>query len=176
MIRVVAAAVVTAWVSMATACGGSSGAAPAAARTAGSATPAATRTPNLGSAPPRLGGNIMKVTPAHGSRVTQASTRTTDPNKPSGLCIDVSFAGIGGENALMWFRLVLDASEVTVAPGITWGGFDNPDAPTRGRLCYAPPGGLQPGLHTAAAAVRDPNDISNAPAMQIVSWVFEVLP
>src|SRR5512147_1572242 len=40
---------------------------------------------------PVLGGNIVKVSPEHAAHVTRASTITTNPLSPKGVCVDVTF-------------------------------------------------------------------------------------
>ncbi|MCC6387585.1 MAG: hypothetical protein IT302_09395 [Dehalococcoidia bacterium] len=117
---------------------------------------------------PRLGGNVTKLSPAHGATVSQASTRTIDPSRPGGLCFEASFEGLP-ENSL-WFRLRLDEQELTTK--MTW-VVDSFENPTAGRGCYAPTEGLPVGLHNAAVAVQNPNSATE-PTKQLVVWAFEV--
>lgn len=146
-------------------------------------TPGATRTPTTAGTPrptlaqptipltgptPRLGGNVTKVSPAHGAQVTQASTRTLDPGRPGGLCFEASFEGLP-ENSL-WFRVRIDEQEVTNK--MTW-VVDSLESPSAGRGCYAPAEGLPVGLHNAAIAVQNPNSTTE-PTKQLVVWAFEV--
>ncbi|MFN8505983.1 MAG: hypothetical protein U0547_00290 [Dehalococcoidia bacterium] len=113
---------------------------------------------------PRLGGNVTKVSPAHGATVSQASTRTIDPSRPGGLCFEASFEGLP-ENSL-WFRLRMDEQELTTK--MTW-VVDSFENPTAGRGCYAPAEGLPVGLHNAAVAVQNPNSATE-PTKQLVVW------
>ncbi|GIW17910.1 hypothetical protein [Tepidiforma sp.] len=117
---------------------------------------------------PKLGGNILKVYPEHGSTVTQASTRSPDPSRPGGICAEVSFEGTPQYG--QWFRMAVDGVEVT--DRLTW-VIPTRDQPQNGRVCYAPPEGLQPGKHEAALAVQDPLN-PNAPTKQVVGWAFMV--
>jgi hypothetical protein len=119
---------------------------------------------------PVLGDNVLSITPAHAAIVTQASTRTTNLNRPGGLCADVSFQGLPQSG--QWFRLVFDAAEVTASKDFVWilPSKQNPD---KGRFCYAPPAGFSVGKHTAAIGVQDPSN-PNAPLKQTVAWSFEV--
>lgn len=117
---------------------------------------------------PRLGGNVTKISPTHGSTVSQASTRTLDPSRPGGLCFEASFEGL--EQNSLWFRLRLDEQELTNK--MTW-VVDSLDNPSAGRGCYAPTEGLPVGLHNAAVAVQNPNSPTE-PTKQLVVWAFEV--
>ncbi|WP_322797063.1 hypothetical protein [Tepidiforma sp.] len=135
------------------------------------ATPTAAPTVNtdeFGPAP-KLGGNILKVWPEHGSTVTQAQTRSPNPANPSGVCAEVSFEGTPQYG--QWFRMAVDGVEVTSE--LTW-VIPTREAPKNGRVCYAPPEGLAPGRHEAALAVQDPGNL-NAPSKQVVGWAFEVV-
>ncbi len=150
-----------------TAAGASPGATPTT-----SGTPAGgTATPEMGP-PPALGGNILKVSPAHGAQVRQLQTRTLDPSRPSGLCIDVSFEGTPEYG--QWFRVALDGKEVTAEKDSVWIVPSN-EAPTKGTLCYAPAAGFAVGRHEAAVSVQDPKNPAAKPR-QTVGWRFDVIP
>jgi len=131
-------------------------------------TPTPAGTPGSFGPAPKLGGNIPKVSPAHGSTVTQASTRSPNPERPGGVCFEADFTDLP-ENSL-WFRMALDDQEVTVK--LTW-VVASKDAPTGGRACYAPAEGIPVGRHTVAVAVQNPNS-TREPTRQLVSWGFEV--
>lgn len=139
-----------------------------------SVTPAAARTPtpppsDYGAAPV-LGGNITKISPEHASKVTQASTRSPNQLNPGGICAEVNFKDLP-ENA-QWFRMVLDATEVTTK--LTW-IVASRENPQDGKVCYAPAEGLTVGRHTAAMAVQDPRNTGST-TRQIVAWAFDVTP
>jgi hypothetical protein len=137
-------------------------------------TVAAAKTPSPAGTPggfgpaPKLGGNVVKVSPAHGATVTQASTRSPIADRPGGVCFEADFTDLP-ENAL-WFRMALDDQEVTVK--LTW-VVASKDAPPGGRACYAPAEGIAVGRHTAAVSVQNPNS-TREPTRQLVAWGFEV--
>ena len=135
----------------------------------------ATRTPggipeDFGPAP-KLGGNIDGITPEHGQKVTQFDTRSPDPGRPRGLCAQVNFKDLGGQDTLRWFRMAYDGVEVT--PELTWIVAPETGDRSGGRVCYAPDKGFTVGKHTAAISVADPNNV-NVPAKQTIGWAFEV--
>lgn len=115
---------------------------------------------------PTLGKNIESITPAHGARVQQASTRTLDPIQPRGLCATVNFEP-PVEN-LQWFRMVIDDREVT--PELTIRA-DAGTPPKGATLCWPPPQGLSVGKHTAALSV---GPFGGTP-IQVIGWAFEVV-
>jgi len=119
-------------------------------------------------AAPALGGNVTAVVPVHGASVTQASTRSPDPQRPVGVCFTANFEGLPEEG--LWFRLVLDGREVT--PQLTW---VVPVAPNPPRACYATPAGLTAGRHSASVVVRNPLN-AQEPPRKTVTWSFEVTP
>lgn len=166
---------------------------PAAANTAAPPTP---RPTTAGSSPvataargpddfgpaPRLGDNVTKVSPEHGTKVTQASTRSPDPVRPGGVCAEVNFEGIedpppgsglpeGASAKRIWFRMAIGRTEVT--PELVW-IVPSEDADV-GRVCFSPEEGLPIGRTTAALVVQDPFDQSK-PTKQTVAWEFEVVP
>ncbi|MBI2764507.1 MAG: hypothetical protein HYX53_01205 [Chloroflexi bacterium] len=130
----------------------------------------ATPTPDLKGPAPRLGGNVTKVSPAHGSQVKQSSTRTSNVNVPGGVCFEANFDGL--QENIQWFRLRVDDQEVTTK--MTW-AVDSADNPSKGRGCYPPTDGIPVGLHTAAVSVQNPSNL-NEPTKQLVVWTFEVVP
>ncbi len=121
---------------------------------------------------PTLGGNITAISPGWGERVKQAATRSPDPARPNGLCAEVNFDDLGGQDTLRWFRIAYDATEVTGE--LTWRVAPEGGDRSGGTVCYAPTEGLATGTHTAAVSVEDPNNPA-APRKQIVSWKFEVI-
>lgn len=120
---------------------------------------------------PVLGGNIEAVSPAHGERVRQASTVTTNQLDPKGVCVKVNFDGLPFEGQS--FRFIFDELEVTAGGDTVW--IVASQSPKDGTLCYAPEGGLTVGVHSAAVGVQDPNNLTG-PLLQIVDWKFEVTP
>ena len=133
-------------------------------------TPGAAATPKVGGPfgkAPVLGGNITKVSPAHGSTFAQTATRSPDPKRPNGACVEVSFGDLP-EN-IRWFRMAFDGAEVTTK--MTWVAA-SADA-LEGRGCYAPAEGFAPGRHYAAVSVQDPNNPAANPR-QVVGWEFDV--
>lgn len=120
---------------------------------------------------PRFGTNVTAITPQHGTKVTQADTRSPNPTKPRGVCFVASFKDLG-DDAARWFRMAVDDKEVTTQD-FTWIVSDN-DQPEGGRGCYAPVDGLKVGKHTAAVSVQNPNNPSE-PTRELVSWAFEVV-
>lgn len=119
---------------------------------------------------PRLGGNVLKISPAHAEKVKQSSTRSPNPQRPNGLCAEVTFEGLP-ENA-QWFRIAFDDREVTSK--LTWIVASQTD-PKDGKVCYAPEAGFTVGKHSAAISVQDPRN-PTAATKQIVGWAFEVIP
>jgi hypothetical protein len=139
------------------------------------ATPQPTRTaaptPDGGFGPaPTLGGNIVKVSPAHAASVSRASTITTNNQQPKGVCVDVTFDNLpqSGQS----FRFIVDEKDVTAGGDTVWIVPSN-TAPKNGTICYSPKNGLTAGKHTAAIGVQDPNQL-NAPFRQVVAWAFQV--
>lgn len=120
---------------------------------------------------PTLGGNIVKVTPAHAARVARASTVTTNQLVPKGVCVDVDFTGL--TNSGQAFRFIVDEKDVTAAGDTTW-VVDSTTQPKNGKLCYSPKSGLSVGIHSAAVGVQDSNNVQ-APFKQVVAWKFEVI-
>ena len=119
---------------------------------------------------PALGGNITKVSPAHAATVSRAATITTNQLDPKGVCVNVNFEGL--PNYGQSFRFIVDETDVTAGGDTSW-IVPTRQNPTDGVLCYAPPGGLAPGRHTAAVGVQDPNSLT-APFKQTVAWAFQV--
>lgn len=121
---------------------------------------------------PKLGGNITALSPAYAQRVKQAATRSPDPSRPNGLCAEVNFEDLAGQDTLRWFRIAYDSTEVTA--DLTWLVAPNEKDRSGGTVCFAPKEGLTVGKHTAAISVEDPNNPA-APRKQIVAWAFEVI-
>lgn len=119
---------------------------------------------------PTLGGNVLKISPGHAEKVKQAATRTTNPQRPVGLCAEVSFEGLP-ENA-QWFRIAFDEKEVTSK--LVWIVATQTN-PKDGKVCYAPEEGFTVGKHSAAISVQDPRN-ALAASKQVVGWAFEVIP
>ena len=138
---------------------------PAAAGSPGAAVTAKAGDP-FGKAPV-LDGNITRIAPGHGSTLAQPATRSPDPKRPNGACVEVTFADLP-EN-IRWFRMAFDGAEVTTK--MTWVAA-SADA-TEGRGCYAPAEGFTPGRHYAAVSVQDPNNPAVKPR-QVVGWEFDV--
>lgn len=122
--------------------------------------------------PPTLGGNITALSPAYGERVKQAATRSPNPARPNGLCAEVNFDNLSGQDTLRWFRIAYDTAEVT--GDLTWVVAPDENQRSGGTVCYAPEEGLSVGKHQAAISVEDPNNPA-APRKQIISWGFEVI-
>lgn len=132
-------------------------------------TPTSAATDGFGPAPV-LGGNILKVSPEHGSRVRRASTVTTNQLVPKGVCVDVDFTGLPTTGQA--FRFIVDEQDVTAGGDTVW-KVDSTTAPKNGTLCYAPKNGLTVGVHSAAVGVQDSANVQ-APFKQVVAWKFEV--
>ncbi len=132
-------------------------------------TPRPTRAPDDYGDAPLLEGYVLKVSPEYATKVTQASTRTPFPDRPGGLCAEVSFEGLP-ENA-QWFRVAINGVEVTQE--LTW-VVPRRDAPTEGKLCYAPTTGLPLGRIEAAIVVQNPTNPSEA-SRQVAQWQFDVV-
>lgn len=130
-------------------------------------TPAATRAANDYGPEPALGGNITKIAPAWGQKVSQQSTRSPDAGRPGGICAEVNFDGLP-ENVL-WFRMAVNGVEVTQR--LTWVAASQ-DA-TEGKMCFAPTEGLPTGRIQAAIAVQNPNNPQEN-TRQVVAWEFDV--
>lgn len=120
--------------------------------------------------PPILGGNITKISPEHGQKVTQKSTQSPNPDRPGGICAEVNFKDLP-EN-FQWFQMAVDDQRVTEKLTLVAASQNNP---TDGKICYAPAAGLSVGKHSAAIAVQSPRDPS-VPTRQVVAWAFEVTP
>ncbi|MEO8540172.1 MAG: hypothetical protein ABI577_10570 [bacterium] len=119
---------------------------------------------------PVLGDNIVKVSPEHASHVTRASTITTNPLAPKGVCVDVTFDGLPQYGQA--FRFIVDEKDVTAGGDTSW-RVASQTAPKDGTLCFSPKAGLAVGKHTAAIGVQDSTNVS-APFKQVVAWAFEV--
>jgi hypothetical protein len=120
--------------------------------------------------PPVLGGNIVKISPEHAARVTRASTVTTNPLSPKGVCVGVTFDGLPQYGQA--FRFIVDEKDVTAGGETSW-QVASQTSPKDGTLCYSPKGGLTVGKHTAAIGVQDSTNVQ-APFKQVVAWAFEV--
>lgn len=119
--------------------------------------------------PPTLGGNVVEVIPAHGSRVAQSETRSGTLNAPSGVCVRANFEGL--PERTLWFRMAIDGVEVT--DRLVW--FLSAQDALEGTACYRQAEGLPVGLHSAAVVVQNPFNL-NEPPRQLVAWAFEVTP
>lgn len=133
------------------------------------ATPAdPTRAPGDYGPEPILEGYVLRVTPAWGTTVKQAATRTPNPANPRGLCAEVSYEGLPENN--QWFRMAVNGVEVTQQLTII---TDRAENPTGGLLCYAPEEGLPVGRIQAAVVVQNPNN-PDENTRQVAQWEFDV--
>ncbi len=131
--------------------------------------PSPTATPTLdptGFGPtPVLRDHIVALYPEHGASVTQASTRTTDPNNPQGVCAEIDYDG-----TQLLALMAVNGQDVTAQTVLI---TDNPQDPTGARVCYDPPEGLPVGRVEAAVSVMEQDQLGQPPK-QIAGWVFEV--
>lgn len=131
-------------------------------------TPGSTSTDGFGPAP-TLGSAITQITPAHAAKVSVSSMKNLPPGK--GICFEADFGGL--QESGQWFRMAVDANEVTTK--LTWIVATN-ESPKGGTACFTPPAdGLSVGMHTAAVSVQNPRNTAE-PARQVVAWKFEVVP
>lgn len=114
---------------------------------------------------PVLRDHIVAVYPPHAASVTQASTRTTDPNDPQGVCAEIDFLG-----TQMLALMAVNGRDVTTQTVLV---TDNPTNPTGVKICYDPPEGLEVGRVEAAVSVMEQSALGQPPK-QIVGWIFEV--
>lgn len=170
---------IAAVVLLAAGCGDGPTAKPSPAAAVGSPTPTPIPPGGFGP-PPTLGGNVKTVTPAHGTKISQAQTRTTNAKLPHGMCADVSFDGLPETG--QWFRIAIDGKEVTASKDVYWILASSPNDPSKpsenpqsARVCYAPPNGFTIGIHQAAITVQNPRSPSE-PTREAVAWAFEVTP
>lgn len=113
---------------------------------------------------------IVELSPADGSIVSAASTRSPDPVQLAGVCAKVRF--VATPETGRWFRLFVDGLDVTAQSA--W--IVPADSQTeRGTLCYAPEAGLPPGKRTAEIRVQDPNNPFGVPR-ETATWTFTVAP
>ena len=131
------------------------------------ADPKTQRDPDPFGRPPAMTEHITAVSPAHASAVPQSESKET------GVCAEARFDGLTEQGT--WFRLYLDGEEVTLRSAWTVDLGQSSFAAPNGRLCYSPGAQLSEGRHTAMVEVRDPRDPS-APAIEAVTWAFEVVP
>ncbi|MBK7329241.1 MAG: hypothetical protein IPI85_09205 [Dehalococcoidia bacterium] len=117
---------------------------------------------------PEFGENVVKLSPGYAESVKQLATQTKNPQRPNGICAEVSFAGLPETGR--WFRMAVDGVEVTAK--LVWIVSSN-TTPTGGTMCYAPTEGIAVGVHQAAISVQDPNNIT-ARTRELVAWAFEV--
>ncbi len=133
-----------------------------------SLTPSSTRDPGP---EPSLAGHVTQLVPPHGTSISQAATRTLDPQRPQPPCFAADFTDLPEEG--LWFRMLLDGAEATTQ--FTWIAPFPADSGRPPRACYATEAGLAPGDHTIVIVVRPPFDDS-APAVETVTWSFAVSP
>lgn len=119
---------------------------------------------------PSLDGNVIDIYPEHAATVTQAETRTGNPDNPGAVCFRVRFGDTNGT----WYRVAVDGVEVTQQT--IWIGIDpaTNELPEEAQLCFDPEAGLRTGIIDASVVVREPNGIS--PVREIVEWSFRVDP
>lgn len=136
----------------------------------GTATPTRVSDDDFG-APPAMTEHITKVTPAHADTVQRRATgRGPDPLLPGGICAEVNYKDVPENN--QWFHMAVDGKIVTQELDLFLIGTDaEPEGAT---MCYAPDGGLEPGVHDAAVVMRDPRNLSGTPR-ELVAWKFEVI-
>jgi hypothetical protein len=134
-------------------------------------TPTATSVPgDAFGAAPTMTDHIHVVVPAHAETIQQGDTIERS-DRSIGICAEVTYQDLPQNNLM--FQMAIDGEIVTpdTTIEITEGTFD---APERGRLCYATEEGLALGVHDAAVAVQDPNNLSGPPS-EVVGWKFEVV-
>jgi hypothetical protein len=131
--------------------------------------PSPTATPTLDPAgfgpTPALQNHIVDVYPPHGASVTQASTRTTNPQDPQGACAEIDYLGTP-----LLVLMAVNGQDVTTQTVLI---TDDPVNPTGSRICFDPPEGLPVGRVQAAVSVQEQNAIGQPPK-QVVGWIFEV--
>lgn len=130
---------------------------------------AATPDPSGFGPAPVFEGNITSVEPAHGETVNQASTVTTDPRDPKGVCANVTFEETTG----IWYRMAINGEEVTERTTWYLGATAAGETPETGTICYVPEEGLPVGRVDAAVSVQDPQSF-DSPPRETVGWKFEV--
>jgi hypothetical protein len=116
---------------------------------------------------PRLGGSIDKISPEHAASVTQASTRSPNPQRPNGACAEVNFRTNAQD--FRWFRMAFDGEEVTTELTIIAPSQDS----EVGKVCYGPEAGFAAGRHQVALSVEDPDSVTRGP-IELVAWEFNV--
>ncbi|MEX1104268.1 MAG: hypothetical protein WED87_08455, partial [Dehalococcoidia bacterium] len=135
----------------------------------GTATPTSPASDDFGQ-PPVMTPHIHTVSPDHAGRIQKAQT-VERPNSSSGVCAEVTYQDLPQNNLM--FQVAVDGEIVTPSTTveIIEGTFEDPK---RGRICYATPEGLALGVHSAAVAVQDPNNLTGPPT-EVVGWKFEVI-
>lgn len=114
---------------------------------------------------PVLRDHIVAVYPEHGASVTQASTRTTDPSDPQGVCAEIEYDG-----TQLLALMAVNGEDVTAQTVLI---TDDPENPSGARVCYDPPEGLPVGRVEAAVSVMEQDGLGQPPK-QIAGWIFEV--
>jgi hypothetical protein len=119
---------------------------------------------------PAMTEHIHKLIPEHAASIQKAQT-VQRQNSASGICAEVTYQELPQNNLM--FQMAIDGEIVTpeTTVEIIVGTLE---APERGRLCYATPEGLSLGVHDAAVAVQDPNNLAGPPT-EVVGWKFEVI-
>ncbi|MGH2610861.1 MAG: hypothetical protein ACRDHF_17405, partial [Tepidiformaceae bacterium] len=93
------------------------------------------------------------------------------PQAVQGICAEVTYEGLPQNNRS--FQMAFDDDIVTQE--LTLLLLEGTEAdPIRGLICYATEEGLPLGVHSAAVAVQDPNNLAGPPD-EVVGWKFEVI-
>lgn len=114
---------------------------------------------------PVLRDHIVGLYPEHGASVTQASTRTTNPEDPQGVCAEIEYNG-----TQLLALMAVNGQDVTTQTVLV---TDDPQNPTGAKICYDPPEGLPVGRVEAAVSVMEQSALGQPPK-QIVGWEFDV--
>jgi hypothetical protein len=120
--------------------------------------------------PPVMTAHIHRVTPEHRGAIQQTQT-IERPDQPGRICAEVSYEDLPQNN--LHFQMAIAGEIVTQQTSIQI-IQGTAEAPERGLLCYASPEGLELGIHDAAVAVQDPNNLAGPPS-EVVAWKFEVI-
>lgn len=121
-------------------------------------------------APPNMTAHITSITPGHGEKIQQRATLPSGRGA-SGICAVVNYTDLPENN--QWFRMAVDDAEVTQKLTLLLDGSESD--PKGATMCYAPPGGVPVGVHSAAIIMQDPRNMSGT-ARELVAWKFEVIP
>jgi hypothetical protein len=120
---------------------------------------------------PQLGGNVIAIVPDHGATVTQAQATGNPAQGTSGICARVDFEGLPEGNKIMWVQMAVDGEIVTNQLAVSLS--EDPAQQTEGTFCYQSDTPIEPGRHSAAVSITDP-DNPTGESKQIVGWEFDV--